>query len=205
MDSMELEREKGITIQSAATFADWESRLSPGELGQGGVERKDEWEQGKRERYAINIIDTPGHVDFTIEVERALRVLDGAVLVLCAVSGVQVSAECCVERAKAGSYEKPRSSTSTTFSAKTVLTLLLPQSQTITVDRQMRRYNVPRLAFVNKMDRAGSNPFRVVSQLRGKLKMNAAAVQVPIGSEADFRGVVDLVRMKAVYNEGVKG
>lgn len=89
--------------------------------------------------------------------------------------------------------------------ARHVLTTYLCQSQTITVDRQMRRYNVPRLAFVNKMDRAGSNPFRVVSQLRGKLRMNAAAVQVPIGSEGDFRGVVDLVRMKAVYNEGVKG
>ncbi|GHJ87056.1 hypothetical protein NliqN6_3458 [Naganishia liquefaciens] len=163
MDSMELEREKGITIQSAATFADWEAGVAPGEEGIDETE----WSAGKRGRYAINIIDTPGHVDFTIEVERALRVLDGAVLVLCAVSGVQ--------------------------------------SQTITVDRQMKRYNVPRLAFINKMDRAGSNPFRVVGQLRGKLKMNAAAVQVPIGSEADFRGVVDLVRMKAVYNEGVKG
>ncbi|KAJ9093766.1 Elongation factor G, mitochondrial [Naganishia cerealis] len=167
MDSMELEREKGITIQSAATFADWESRIAPGEVQEAGKELKTEWEEAQRKQYAINIIDTPGHVDFTIEVERALRVLDGAVLVLCAVSGVQ--------------------------------------SQTITVDRQMRRYNVPRLAFINKMDRAGSNPFRVVAQLRGKLRMNAAAVQVPIGSEGDFRGVVDLVRMKAVYNEGVKG
>ncbi|KAK8844710.1 elongation factor G, mitochondrial [Kwoniella newhampshirensis] len=162
MDSMELEREKGITIQSAATFADWLAPKPPTELAQGEV-----LTSADKEKFAINIIDTPGHVDFTIEVERALRVLDGAVLVLCAVSGVQ--------------------------------------SQTITVDRQMRRYNVPRLAFINKMDRAGSNPFRVIQQLRGKLKMNAAAVQVPIGAEGDFGGVVDLVRMKAIYNEGVKG
>ncbi|KGB78242.1 elongation factor G, mitochondrial [Cryptococcus deuterogattii 99/473] len=162
MDSMELEREKGITIQSAATFADWVAPKPPIELQEGETVGNTE-----KEKFAINIIDTPGHVDFTIEVERALRVLDGAVLVLCAVSGVQ--------------------------------------SQTITVDRQMRRYNVPRLAFINKMDRAGSNPFRVIGQLRGKLKMNAAAVQVPIGSESDFAGVVDIVRMKAIYNEGVKG
>ena len=161
MDSMELEREKGITIQSAATFCDWVAPPPPTETPAGGEINE------TRESFAINIIDTPGHVDFTIEVERALRVLDGAVLVLCAVSGVQ--------------------------------------SQTITVDRQMRRYNVPRLAFINKMDRAGANPFRVITQLREKLKQNAAAVQVPIGAEDNLRGVVDLVRMKAVYNEGVKG
>ncbi|WVQ79014.1 elongation factor G, mitochondrial [Cryptococcus sp. DSM 104549] len=148
MDSMELEREKGITIQSAATFCDWVAPRPPAELADTEVIG-----DGEKENFAINIIDTPGHVDFTIEVERALRVLDGAVLVLCAVSGVQ--------------------------------------SQTITVDRQMRR--------------AGSNPFRVIQQLRTKLKMNAAAVQVPIGSESDFAGVVDIVRMKAIYNEGVKG
>ncbi|KAI6014495.1 hypothetical protein PISMIDRAFT_27000 [Pisolithus microcarpus 441] len=152
MDSMELEREKGITIQSAATFCDWNSS-SP--------------ITGDKEKYAINIIDTPGHVDFTIEVERALRVLDGAILVLCAVAGVQ--------------------------------------SQTTTVDRQMRRYNVPRISFINKMDRPGANPWRVINQIRTKLKIAAAAVHVPIGVEDELRGVVDLVRWKAVYNEGEKG
>ncbi|KAI0295312.1 elongation factor G mitochondrial [Multifurca ochricompacta] len=152
MDSMELEREKGITIQSAATFCDWNA-VSP--------------TTGEQEKFAINIIDTPGHVDFTIEVERALRVLDGAVLVLCAVSGVQ--------------------------------------SQTITVDRQMRRYNVPRISFINKMDRPGANPWRVVNQIRTKLRMPAAAVQVPIGVEDQLEGVVDLVQWKAIYNKGAKG
>ncbi|KAF7321467.1 Elongation factor G, mitochondrial [Mycena kentingensis (nom. inval.)] len=136
MDSMDLEREKGITIQSAATFCDWET-TDP--------------QDGSKSKYAVNIIDTPGHVDFTIEVERALRVLDGAILVLCAVAGVQ--------------------------------------SQTTTVDRQMRRYGVPRISFVNKMDRPGANPWRIV----------------PIGVEDDFRGVVDLVHWRAIYNEGHKG
>ncbi|EEH41604.1 elongation factor G 1 [Paracoccidioides lutzii Pb01] len=150
MDSMDLEREKGITIQSAATFCDWV--------------RKD---ADKEEKFHINLIDTPGHIDFTIEVERALRVLDGAVLIVCAVSGVQ--------------------------------------SQTMTVDRQMRRYNVPRISFVNKMDRMGANPFRTIDQINQKLKIAAAAVQVPIGAEDEFQGVVDLICMKAIYNEGSKG
>ena len=147
---MDLEREKGITIQSAATYCDWIKR-----------------ESGKDEKYHINLIDTPGHIDFTIEVERALRVLDGACMILCAVSGVQ--------------------------------------SQTITVDRQMKRYNVPRISFVNKMDRAGANPFKAVDQITHKLRLPAAAVQVPIGVEDEFKGVVDLIRMKAVYSEGLKG
>ncbi len=150
MDSMELEREKGITIQSAATFCDWVKV-----------------ENGGEEKYHVNLIDTPGHIDFTIEVERALRVLDGAVMILCAVSGVQ--------------------------------------SQTITVDRQMRRYNIPRLSFINKMDRMGANPFKAIDQINHKLRIPAAALQVPIGTEDDFKGVVDLIRMKAIYNEGAKG
>lgn len=147
---MELERERGITIQSAATFCDWEKK-----------------ENGKDETYHVNLIDTPGHVDFTIEVERALRVLDGAVMVLCAVSGVQ--------------------------------------SQTITVDRQMKRYNVPRLSFVNKMDRMGANPFKAVEQINSKLRIPAAAIQIPIGSEKEFEGVVDLIHMRCLRNDGHRG
>lgn len=150
MDSMDLEREKGITIQSAATFCDWIKK-----------------EDGVDEKYHINLIDTPGHIDFTIEVERALRVLDGAVMILCAVSGVQ--------------------------------------SQTITVDRQMRRYNVPRISFINKMDRMGANPFKACDQINQKLRIAAAMLQVPIGSEDTYQGVVDLVRMQSIYNEGPKG
>ncbi|CAD7696459.1 unnamed protein product [Ostreobium quekettii] len=142
MDSMDLEREKGITIQSAATYCQWKD-------------------------IDINIIDTPGHVDFTIEVERALRVLDGAILVLCGVGGVQ--------------------------------------SQTITVDRQMRRYAVPRLAFVNKLDRAGADPWKVIEQIRNKLNENCAAVEIPLGLEDDHRGLVDVVGRSAYYFEGAKG
>ena len=142
MDHMELERERGITITSAATSVAWKD-------------------------HPINLIDTPGHVDFTVEVERSLRVLDGAVLVLCAVGGVQ--------------------------------------SQSITVDRQMKRYQIPRLAFINKMDRTGANPQRVVKMLRDKLGAEAFLMQLQIGAEENFRGIVDLRTMKAFYFEGTQG
>jgi len=142
MDSMELEKERGITIASAATFCEWRN-------------------------HEINIIDTPGHVDFTIEVERSLRVLDGAVLVLCAVGGVQ--------------------------------------SQSITVDQQMKRYKVPCIAFINKCDRSGADPMRVVGQLKSKLGHNAVALQIPIGLETDFQGIIDLIRMKAYFFDGANG
>jgi elongation factor G len=142
MDHMDLERERGITITSAATTVEWNG-------------------------HQINLIDTPGHVDFTVEVERSLRVLDGAVLVLCAVGGVQ--------------------------------------SQSITVDRQMKRYHVPRLAFINKMDRTGSDPHRVVKQLKEKLDCDAILMQMPIGKEQNFEGIVDLLTMKAYFFDGNKG
>ena len=142
MDHMELERERGITITSAATTIQWQDKK-------------------------INIIDTPGHVDFTVEVERSLRVLDGAVLVLCAVAGVQ--------------------------------------SQSITVDRQMKRYAVPRLAFINKMDRTGANPANVIAQLESKLGLTAVPLQLPIGAESNFQGIIDLINRQAVFFDGEKG
>ena len=142
MDHMELEKEKGITITSAATTVNWDEKK-------------------------INIIDTPGHVDFTVEVERSLRVLDGAILVLCGVAGIQ--------------------------------------SQSITVDRQMKRYKVPRLAFINKLDRMGANPEKGIQGIRDVLGLNAVAMQIPIGLEEHLEGVVDLISMKAIYFDGEKG
>ncbi len=142
MDSMELEKERGITIASAATHCEWAN-------------------------HGVNIIDTPGHVDFTVEVERSLRVLDGAVLILCSVSGVQ--------------------------------------SQSITVDQQMKRYKVPCIAFVNKCDRSGANPSKVAQQLRDKLGHNSVMMQLPIGLEDRHEGIVDLITMKAYFFEGDNG
>lgn len=142
MDHMELERERGITITSAATSVTWGD-------------------------HKINLIDTPGHVDFTVEVERSLRVLDGAILVLCAVGGVQ--------------------------------------AQSLTVDRQMKRYNVPRLAFINKMDRTGADAKKVVAQMRDKLGADAVLMQMPIGAGEEFEGMIDLVTMKSLKFDGSNG
>jgi len=142
MDYMDLERERGITINSAATYCQWRG-------------------------HQINIIDTPGHVDFTMEVERSLRVLDGAILVLCAVGGVQ--------------------------------------SQSLTVDRQMRRYGVARLAFINKCDREGADPQRVCRQIRQRLNLNPVLIQLPIGLGAAFEGVIDLIEMRALFFRGEAG
>ena len=142
MDSMELERERGITIQSAATFCKWKN-------------------------WNINLIDTPGHVDFTIEVERALRVLDSAILIVCGASSVQ--------------------------------------SQTLTVDRQMRRYNVPRITFINKLDRAGANHNVVIKAIQERLPMTSAPIQIPMGLESQFEGLVDIIHRQAIYFEGSYG
>src|SRR3954468_17351796 len=139
MDFMELEKDRGITITSAATSLKWEG-------------------------YAINLIDTPGHVGFTVEVERSLRVLDGAILVLCSVGGVQ--------------------------------------SQSMTVDRQMKRYNIPRLAFINKMDRTGANPESVVDDVKAKLGVDACLMQYPMGGGETFAGMIDLITQQAIYFDG---
>lgn len=142
MDSMELEKEKGITIKSAATHCTWKD-------------------------HHVNIIDTPGHVDFTVEVERSLRCLDGAVLLICGASGVQ--------------------------------------PQTLTVDKQMKRYSVPRLIFVNKLDRMGADPWKAITEARERLSLNAAAIQVNIGVENGLEGVCNLIDMKAYYFDGASG
>src|SRR5262245_12288128 len=142
MDYMDLEKERGITITSACTRVEWEDQL-------------------------INIIDTPGHVDFTVEVERSLRVLDGAILVLCAVGGVQ--------------------------------------SQSLTVDRQMKRYGIPRIAFINKMDRTGADSAKVIKQIKEKLGIVPLPIQLPMGSGAQFEGIIDLIKMRALYFEGKQG
>jgi elongation factor G len=159
MDSMELERERGITIQSAATFCMWPP--TPSAKGVQPVPGS------AVKQHHVNIIDTPGHVDFTIEVERSLRVLDGAIMVLCGVAGVQ--------------------------------------SQSYTVDRQMRRYKVPRIAFINKLDRTGANPFRVRDQLREKLRLHPVMIQLPIGLEDKLEGVVDLIEMQSFKFFGDNG
>ena len=151
MDSMELERERGITIQSAATFCTWVGSTPDRKIAS----------------HHINIIDTPGHVDFTVEVERSLRVLDGAIMVLCGVAGVQ--------------------------------------SQSYTVDRQMRRYKVPRIAFINKLDRTGANPYKVRDQLREKLKLHPVMIQMPIGLEGNLEGVIDLISMEGITFHGDSG
>ena len=160
MDSMELERERGITIQSAATFCQWPPPATSKTVMAvpGSPIKSTHW---------VNIIDTPGHVDFTIEVERSLRVLDGAIMVLCGVAGVQ--------------------------------------SQSYTVDRQMRRYKVPRIAFINKLDRTGANPYKVRDQLRDKLKLHPVLIQMPIGLEDKLEGVVDLIEMQAFTFYGDNG
>lgn len=142
MDFMELEKEKGITIQSAATNLKWRD-------------------------YYINLIDTPGHVDFTIEVERALRVLDGGILLICGVAGVQ--------------------------------------PQTLTVNKQMMRYDVPRIIFINKLDRMGANPFNAIQSIRTKLGLVCAPVQIPIGSDERLKGIVDIINEKAYYFDGANG
>lgn len=149
MDHMELERERGITITSAATTVTWKCSLE------------------NDKPYTVNLIDTPGHVDFTVEVERSLRVLDGAILVLCSVGGVQ--------------------------------------AQSLTVDRQMRRYEIPRLAFINKMDRTGADAYGVVAQMDKKLSANPVMMQIPMGAGETYAGCIDLIRMKAIYNDGEKG
>eukprot|EP01083_Nonionella_stella_P318776 1166906_1 len=146
MDSMDLEREKGITIKSAATHTEWDY---------------------DNNNYHINIIDTPGHVDFTIEVERSLQILDGAIMIICSSSGIQ--------------------------------------SQTITVDRQCKRYNVPRVIFFNKCDRIGSRPYKVMDELKTELELNAAFVQIPIGIEEDHCGLIDIITQKAIYFDGDNG
>ena len=179
MDSMDLERERGITIQSAATHCEWAD-------------------------HHINIIDTPGHVDFTVEVERALRVLDGGVLVICAVSGVQ-SQSLTVDRQMRRCGARARGAARVLSLARRFRRGPSRGPRSLSLSLSLARYGVPRVAFINKLDRMGANPWRAIEQMRSQLHVNACAVQVPIGLEEAHSGVVDLLERTVLRFEGPNG